>query len=181
MPTYRQEDLYADVAQVQHENPDQFGSGRLIGRNLILTARHLVERADGSMKDWRIRLFGAKPKDGGPWDWREADIVWVGKDKLDIALLEVRSKADAPDLRPKLSLRGAKIVRVIERRVVGLGFPLGAKSDGMRQLMTPVGGLTDENHSTLTWGINQSYIPQAPDKDWPGFSGASVRWARKQG
>ena len=39
---YSKEKLYADVAQVQHHSLDLFGSGRLIGRNLVLTARHVV-------------------------------------------------------------------------------------------------------------------------------------------
>jgi hypothetical protein len=177
MPAYLQETLYPDVAQVQHENPDLFGSGRLIGRNLILTGRHVVtaEGAGEPTRDgWGVRLFGAKPGVGNTWEWHDAEVIWVGKDELDLALLKVKLKAGTPEMCPRLRLRVAKIDRVREHRVLGLGFPLGAKIDGSRQLMKPTGVLTDEAHTTLNWGIDQSYIPRAPDEYWPGFWGGAV-------
>jgi len=177
MPAYRQEALYSDVAQVQHENPDLFGSGRLIGRNLILTARHVVtgEGASEPTTDgWSVRLFGAKPKGDVDWQWHEAKVVWVGKEQLDLALLLVWPKAGTPEMRPHLRLRIAKFNRVKNQQVCGLGFPLGARIDGKRQLMAPSGGLKDEAGPILSWGIDQSDLPQEPDDDWPGLSGASV-------
>jgi HEAT repeat protein len=58
--------------------------------------------------------------------------------------------------------------------VCGLGFPLGARIDAKRQLMAPTGDLKDESGPILSWGIDPSDLPQTPDDDWPGFSGAAV-------
>jgi hypothetical protein len=177
VPTYHQEVLYPDVAQVQHEGLQSFGSGRLIGRNLILTARHVViaKNATAPMRDgWKIRLFGAKLNDGCDWKWRDAEVIWTGKRGLDLALLAVRPKDGTPDMRPRLRLRVAKFKRVTDHSVRGIGFPLGARMNNERQLVTPAGRLIDQARETLTWGIDQSYIPEAPDKDWPGFSGSAV-------
>jgi tetratricopeptide (TPR) repeat protein len=176
MPAYRTQDLYFDVAQVQHDEAGLFGSGRLIARNLILTARHVVT-AEGATEPaihgWRVRLFGAKPKDGGKWEWRDADVVWVGKDKVDLALVSIMHAEGVTDMLPKLKLRAAKIERG-EVKVRGIGFPLGSRVDDSRQLMSAAGILKDEARQTLTWGIDPHDIPDVPDTDWAGFSGAAV-------
>ena len=75
MPAYQIDDLYSDVAQVQHKRPDLFGSGRLVGRNLILTARHVVTPPDATepiIAGWEVRLFGAKPRSTGLWEWHRS-------------------------------------------------------------------------------------------------------------
>ena len=101
-------------------------------------------------------------------------MIWLGKGELDLALIAIEPNSGQPAMEPKLRFRIAKISRMKEHRVRGIGFPDGSRTDGMRQLMTPSGGLVDERHTTLTWSINLGYCPQAPDIDWPGFSGAGV-------
>jgi hypothetical protein len=177
MVTYRLEVLYPDVAQVQHEGIHSFGSGRLIGRNLILTARHVVTAKDATaptLEGWHVRLFATKPTDGADWKWLNAEVTWTSSRGLDLALLTIRPEDTTVHLRPRLKFRTAKVERATDYRVFGLGFPLGASVDHKRQLMRPSGSLFDEGRETLTWGIDSQYVPEAPDKDWPGFSGAAV-------
>jgi hypothetical protein len=187
MPAYRPKDLGNDVAQVQHEKPDLFGSGRLVAPNLILTARHVVTpkgAAEPIWLHWKARLYRTRPIAGGDWRWCDAQVIWVGKGGLDLALLcladsgEAVGDSDKPTgakiLQPQLELRVAKIERG-DHRVTGWGFPLGARVDGSRRLLSATGMLRDElNANTLTWGIDQYDTPQDPDKDWPGFSGSAV-------
>src|SRR5208283_4975473 len=187
MPAYRPQDLGNDVAQVQHVKPDLFGSGRLIGRNLILTARHVVTpkgAAEPIRFEWKVRLYRTRPTGGGEWGWYDAKVIWCGKQELDLALLRLGDPGTAQagptakpaeekiDMRPQLALRVAKIERG-DHKVTGWGFPLGARVDGSRQLLSPTGMLKDEL-MTLTWGIDQFDTPKDPDKDWQGFSGSAV-------
>ena len=84
-------EFHDDVVQVQHEGPDSFGSGRLIGRNLVLTARHVV-RPGGAIVDtgWKIRRIGDRPQDWpkSPWTWLDAKVVYVAE-AHDLAVLRL--------------------------------------------------------------------------------------------
>jgi hypothetical protein len=103
MSTYGRE-LYDDVVQVQHEEPDSFGSGRLVGRNLVLTARHVVQ-PDSVIVDsgWKIRRIGDRPKDWlndpskvmpkSAWIWRDAEVAYVS-DVHDLAVVRILEPAE---------------------------------------------------------------------------------------
>jgi len=176
---YALETLYADVAQIQHDTLDLFGSGRLVGEDLLLTARHILipeNKTEPAKEGWRARLWGNRPcpHEGQQWGWIKAVVVWVGTGALDLALLRIIRPPDVPELRPKLALKIACIDEVQHRFVRGLGFPRGAKVDSRRTLLVPSGHLDDENETTLSWGIDQSDQPASPGEDWRGFSGASI-------
>ena len=185
MPAYVSTALYPDAAQLQHEKPDLFGSGRVIGANLILTARHVVTvkgAVEPTRHGWKARREGTRPRDDnlGDWVWDEAEVVWDGGGNVDVALLAVRPKLGAEAWCPKLTLRIASVNRVMEHRVRALGYPLGANVDGRRVLMAPSGGLIDEHRPTLTFKVDPGYVPDVPAADWPGFSGASVFLAESE-
>jgi hypothetical protein len=163
---YSTEALYGDTAQIQHSEADLFGSGRLIGRDLVLTARHVVtlEGAAAPVKDgWQVRLLAASQ--ANTWKWMEASVEWAGQGTLDLALLRLRPQAGAPDHEPKLKLRIGRIDEVRHHRVRGLGFLRGAKVNNKRTLFVPSGDLDDEKGATLSLGIDQAYQPESPGED----------------
>jgi len=175
---YPLESLYNDVAQIQHARSKLFGSGRLIGRNLVLTARHVLTEEGQSTplsEGWQVRLIGTRPDlSSGEWRWIRADIAWIGDGKLDLALLWLIPADPTICFTPKLKLRIARIKRVGHYLARGLGFPHGAKIDKRRVLFVPSGQLSDETGLTLNFGVDQAYQPDVPTLDWRGFSGASV-------
>src|SRR5271166_3008828 len=182
---YPLEELYADVAQVWHSAHGLFGSGRLIGRSLILTARHVVtpEGVTEPVKEgWQVRLFAGRtnPPEAEKCTWIEGSVAWAGQDELDLALLELHPQATTPDWSPKLKLRIGRIDQVQHHSVHGLGFPRGAKVDDRRMLFVPSGTLDDENGNTLCFGIDQQYQPESPNEDWRGFSGGAVLLAESR-
>jgi hypothetical protein len=170
---YPLEELYADVAQVWHSSAGLFGSGRLIGRNLVLTARHVVtpEKSALPAKDgWQVCLK-AQPDQGCLWI--KGTVVWYGQGNLDLALIELQPEKGAVSI-PKLKLRIGRIDQVQQHVVRGLGFPRGAKVDNKRVLFVPSGKLDDSGQDTLIFGIDQQYQPESPNEDWRGFSGSAV-------
>ena len=100
--------LQFDVAQIQHSQAG-FGTGRLIARNIILTAAHTLQKLDGSgpaLDNWLFRLAGEQSELHGWPFWRGNRVVWRN-DRLDLALIQVMDKWDsylgsenvAPDCR----------------------------------------------------------------------------------
>jgi hypothetical protein len=179
---YSLEALYDDTAQIQHDSFDVFGSGRLIARNLVLTARHIVTPDDPSApvsKGWQVRMISGRPAspDVDKWTWIPATLVWTGREALDLALLQLLPPTGTPDLEPKLALRIARIDEVEHHKVRAIGFPRGAKLNNRRTLFVPSGDLDDEKGSTLSFGIDQAYQPESPGEDWRGFSGSAVMLA----
>lgn len=174
---YPIEALYADVVQVWHSGHGLFGSGHLIGQNLVLTARHVVTPQGGAVPEkqgWQVGLQAgaSKTREVEKWTWIGATVVWCGQETLDLALLELDSQAGIYE--PKLKLRIGRIDRVQHHLVRGLGFPRGAKVDERRMLLVPSGTLDDESGPTLGFGVDQQYHPDSPEDDWRGFSGAAV-------
>src|SRR4030081_2617147 len=107
---YSHEALYRDVAQVQHSSLDLFGSGRLIGPNLVLTARHVLTPKDVQVPEqmgWQVRLFADRPdtRQANKWKWMEANVAWAGQETLDLALLKLVPRPGVPDQRPRLKLK----------------------------------------------------------------------------
>jgi len=100
-------------------------------------------------------------------------VVWSGLDKLDLALVQLHPENSSSTL-PKLKMRIGRIDLVQQRAVRGLGFPRGARVEDKRVLFVPSGKLDDAAGTTLIFGIDQQYQPEAPGQDWRGFSGSSV-------
>ncbi len=123
MSVYGRE-LYNDAVQVQHEGLDSFGPGRLIGRNLILTARHVV-RPSGAIADtgWKIRRIGDRPRawPKSRWIWLDANVVYVAE-AHDLAVPRLSAPAS---LTPFYRTRVAAVKARDERPVEGAGFPSG--------------------------------------------------------
>jgi tetratricopeptide (TPR) repeat protein len=173
---YSLKTLFDDVAQVQHRSHNLFGSGRLIGPNLVLTARHVVipEGAAAPVEDgWQVRLIAGR-QDVENWTWIDASVTWAGHGTLDLALLKLHPREGAPDWYPKLKLRIGRIDAVQHHSIRCLGFPRGAKVDNKRTLFVPSGDLDDEDEETLSLGVDQAYQPESPGEDWRGFSGGVV-------
>ena len=174
---YLKDKLHADVVHLLHRDPDLFGSGRVIGKNLVLTARHVVTPSGTTEPlkgGWQVRLFSdcPDPPDIDKWMPIEASLKWVGQGNLDLALLELHPKSTL--CIPQFGLRIGRIDEAQERRVIGLGFPRGAKVNNQRELLSPFGTLSDASGQTLGFGPAPAYKPQAPAEDWPGFSGGAV-------
>jgi hypothetical protein len=101
--------LYDDVAQLWNDGAGLFGSGRLIAQNLVLTARHVVtlEGMPGPLRDgWQVRLHAHRldPSKHGNWPWIKGSVIWVGSDRLDLALVQLTPRAGTPDSQPSLKL-----------------------------------------------------------------------------
>lgn len=89
--------IWANVARIllQDKSGKQlsFGSGRLIGRDLVVTARHVLETADRQPLDdqgWEVRLLG--DREGGNWSGEPipAEVVRRVPPPVDLALLKLR-------------------------------------------------------------------------------------------
>jgi hypothetical protein len=171
--------LYDDVAQLQHDGLSAFGSGRLVGKNLILTSRHVVcpkSAANAVADGWLVRLTCDMPAEESSteWEWRDASVIWTGAGSLDVALLKI--SAD-PALTPKFRTRVAVITTATPAAVQGFGYPDGS-STGSRFLTVPPGELRDQHRPTLTFGIDSTFQPAKPVNDWKGFSGSAVVHSR---
>jgi Trypsin-like peptidase domain len=168
--------LYDDVAQVQHGGLPSFGSGRLIGKNLILTARHVVcvkDTINVVKDDWLVRLTRDMPAEEGSteWEWFDASVIWTSAGKLDMALLEVSAE---PALTPKYRTRVAILKTASATAVQAIGYPDGSSSGSQRLLTAPPGQLWDQKRPTFTFGIEPSFEPVDPALNWKGFSGSAV-------
>jgi hypothetical protein len=168
--------LQADVAQVQHD-AGGFGTGRLVAKNLILTAAHVLTNGnsgrDPKLGGWQVRLA----RDRGEREWlfrRDNMVVWHDLAR-DLALIEIASPLATP-LYPLLHMRVATITTNDSHRVEARGFPRASKPlDGPRVLTSAYGRLTaGENDQPLRFGVDQSDLPNDPYADWKGMSGSTV-------
>jgi hypothetical protein len=168
MSAYGRE-FHDDVVQVKHDVANSFGSGRLIGRNLVLTARHVV-RPYGKGEDtgWNIRRIGDRPVDypKSPWVWLDATVVYVAE-AHDLAVLRLSAPASlTPFYRTRIATAKARD----ERPVEGAGFPSGFATDGRFNLLAPAGKLRDDEGATLIFNVESGSQPDDPHSDWPGLS-----------
>jgi hypothetical protein len=172
MSAYGRE-FHDDVIQVQHEGPDSFGSGRLIGWNLVLTARHVV-RPGGEIVDigWKVRRIGDRPGDWpkSPWIWLDADVIYVAEGH-DLAVLRLSEPAS---MTPFYSTRVATAKTRDDRPVDGAGFPCGFADDGRIKLLASTGELQDDEGPTLIFNVESASQPVDPLSDWQGFSGSAI-------
>lgn len=168
-------ELYDDVVQVQHEAPDSFGSGRLIGHNLVLTARHVVRPGGTTVESgWKIRRKGDQPQDWpkSTWEWLAATVAYVSV-KHDLAVLRV---AEPHSLTPSYRTRIATVSSLEERLVLGAGFPMGFRFRNRKsnRLTVPTGELQDDQGPTLIFNVDPASQPRNPGADWQGFSGSVI-------
>jgi|SRR5208283_2881151 len=126
MPRSATRDLWADVARIllELEGKTSFGSGRLIAPNLVLTAKHVVEAKDNGLE---VRLLKDWDQSNQCWlgDPIKADVVWRGKEKLDLAVLRLKGE----EMRhPHTRLRFGRYDSVMEMDNFWVaGFPDAAR------------------------------------------------------
>jgi tetratricopeptide (TPR) repeat protein len=174
--------LHPDIAKVQHEAAE-FGTGRLIAKNLILTSAHVLKAKDGSgpfLDGWEVRL--TKDRSNGRWPFRRCNhregrcnhVVWHDQ-KLDLALIQLINPEGGP-LSPKLRLRVATISTNDRHDVEARGYPRASKRVDGYYALTPVRGrlAAADDDQPLEFGVNPSDLPNNPPQDWPGMSGAAV-------
>jgi HEAT repeat protein len=186
--------LFADVARIRLEldakklaqldlSEDEstfFGSGRLIGRNLVLTARHVLESGAGRLlpvDGWEIRLV-CDQVEPGRWvgEPLAARVIWRGVGGLDLALLElVRCERDPTLVRFRLGPYDA--VENLQDCWVA-GFPWAAREDPTRA--RPYGFPALLRTAVLGGPYRLTVdIADAPKEpvDWRGVSGGCVvKW-----
>jgi hypothetical protein len=166
-------EFHDDVVQVQHEGLGSFGSGRLIGANLILTARHVVRVGSHIVNTgWKIRRVGDRPPDWpkSRWTWLDANVVYVAEDH-DLAVLRLSAPTSiTPFYRARVATAKARSQRPVE----GAGFPSGFADDGRIMLFASTGDLQDDEGTTLIFNVESASQPEDPHSDWLGFSGSAI-------
>jgi hypothetical protein len=177
VPTH--DEFVADVAAVylRDGNRGSFGSGRLIAPDLILTAGHVVDyptRDAPSRAGWKIALIREREKDGRRTaPAHDAELVWRGKDDLDLALLQLTDKRR---LEPKLTLEFTShlITRAIGE-VLAAGFPEAWASDAEPAHDYSVSGAlrVASQLGPYAWTVLSADKPDAP-QGWKGMSGSGV-------
>src|ERR1700730_10356857 len=103
----KHDQFLADVAAVYTSDSANgaFGSGRLIAPGLVLSAGHVVDyptREKLLLTGWKVSLLSNRNPDG-TWvaSAREAELIWRGRDDLDLALLRLIDEAKPkPELQP---------------------------------------------------------------------------------
>jgi hypothetical protein len=167
MTLLTRDQFLTDVAAVYREGT--FGSGRLIARDLVLTAGHLVDHAEPA--GWKVVLIGERQKDGSWTSAHNAEVIWRGTEKLDMALLRL---TDKNGIEPGLPLQFVSYNSIDPiADVYASGFPefwgKGSASD-----YTVHGSLRITDAS----GLYVFIVPGAdrPDEPtgWKGMGGAVV-------
>ena len=147
------------------------GSGYLVGKQLILTSRHVV--LDTGRQPWpRIQVRLGHPGDG-PQHCVAARVAWVHPGRAsDAALLKID---DAPSTVGN-SIRWGWFVGITPVSYTGLGYPLFTDYEsgrGVEQLdgtLPPLALGADG-----AYVLNQRSAPEATARRvWPGVSGAAV-------
>lgn len=173
------DDFVADVAAVYagDQTKGAFGSGRLIGLDLILTAGHVVDFPTREVPDrtgWRIVLIRERDTDGR-WSApaHEAEVIWRGKGALDLALLRV---TDQKRLEPKLKPEFVSYARAGSiGQIDAAGFPQAWVHEAIAVRDYSVRGdlRIASQDGPYAWALQPSDRPDRPE-GWRGMSGSAV-------
>ncbi|MDO0932986.1 tetratricopeptide repeat protein [Streptomyces sp. DG2A-72] len=178
MTTEMAENLAARVAKIRFETADGrvfLGSGFLLARGLVLTARHIVTKASEYDADGRVpaRRFTVKLEGSASSAAAVTEIVPLEADGLDAALLIV---PDLDEPRGTATLGGTHHgVQTLENCRI-IGYPVAGVESGstsprpivVRVNLAPV---VDDDTAIEIQVIDPR--PRA-DEDWGGISGAGV-------
>jgi hypothetical protein len=188
------EHLWADVARLRLELTKQdcarlgisgyfFGSGRLIGRNLVLTAKHVLESSTGiSLPDegWEVRLLSDQVNGCWSGDPIPSTVVWRGQGELDLALLWLKG-AEERQPHKRIQLRFGKYRSTSDLNDVWFaGFPWVAREQKnvAREYSSP-GRLRDAGHGRLYRLTVAAANAPKKDEGWRGISGGNVLLRRR--
>lgn len=156
----------------------ELATGYLVGKDLILTARYILQPGPPYYRDERypLRIGWHCSCPGDPADWTvvpDKDIVWPSQDDLDAVL--IRCSLPGDPVVPGIVSHDRPLVRM---KWTGEGFP-GATRYMERQSTNSFSGNVcskspNESHFELT-------VERGPEEkdDWKGISGMSVFFGRK--
>lgn len=168
--------LQSDIAQVDHDQAS-FGTGRLVAKNLVLTAAHVLWNTESEIgpyiEDWKVRL--ARDRIAGEWTFRRGNrCVWHDRVR-DLALIQLVDPQDGPQ-NPLLRLRVAKITTNEPHLVEARGYPRASRDvDAGRDLIPAHGTLSAaDSRRKLRFAVAPPELPDNPHTGWPGMSGSAV-------
>lgn len=172
-------DKVCDVVQIRHVERRGLGSGRLVARNLVLTARHVLAKVGEPPKDgWRVLLLRELLE--GKLNPVPATIRFVEAAGPDIALLELEPEDKTYD--PGFPPIWGQFTTGVRETAWGIGFPrasaestdVTARND-YQVTGTVVYPSAMQPHYLLTTTIelNASTAQEATDL-WGGLSGAAM-------
>lgn len=163
------------VVEVWDEQPDgrlNFGSGYLVSRTLVLTARHVIKPA-GTLS---VRFSAHRPDQPLV---AAAEIAWTGP-ALDIALLRIHWPAGEPSWELIPAAFGDLPDPAWQLPFQAMGYP-SRKSrslfdQGTLRDCDQVSGniLAQRNVRSGLLDLSLTVDPAGPGKAWSGFSGAAV-------
>jgi AAA ATPase domain/Trypsin-like peptidase domain len=157
---------------------DEGGSGFLLGKNLILTAHHVIGFAGAPVPPgetgYDVRAIGDFRE--GRTEWLKARVCWDDPGR-DLALLEVIPPADpATIVAAATTPRFGRLSGQEELPWSATGFPL-VRKQGERNEALPVSGGLDPGAAakklSVDLAVHSALIPRRAE-DWGGMSGAAV-------
>ncbi len=151
-----------------------YGSGYLVAPGIVLTARHVLEVNKEQLpklgRKCRVRAVG-EDRSNRP-DWHDAELVWVGKGELDVALLRTGT-TDRTHRSPPFGTSPSDAAEIKCRTI---GFPLATAEtpagDDIYQLDGTIRTATFALSGELAVDVD-SEPPEDPE-NWPGISGAAL-------
>ncbi|MFD7880166.1 trypsin-like serine protease, partial [Streptomyces sp. NPDC059766] len=167
------------LVQVRSSNPGKWGSGYLIGPQLVLTALQTV--AGGARWADRIEARVGHPRSAVGQVDRQAQVCWpdsrydtLSSDALDLALLWLTE----PVAVSREPVRWGRPSGVVPVPFEAVGFPaLTGDSDGAPQFEYIRGQLSTVSSKSSSWVLDCPIWPtpaQAGEHPWQGASGAAV-------
>ncbi|MFF9128379.1 aKG-HExxH-type peptide beta-hydroxylase [Streptomyces sp. NPDC014889] len=151
----------------------RLGTGYLIGRRLVLTARHVVEESKG-MPWAQIRVRVGHPQDTEVHRC-PASVCWTDPEEHDVALLLLDDEVDVPG-----RVRWGRPVGNTPLRYQGLGYPSATFRDGQHKVEYLSGKLPPQAGGIGTQDLYVLDQESAPDmrahgeQAWSGASGGAV-------
>ncbi len=165
-------DLVAQIKGIDSAGERHYGTGFLIKKDRILTARHVIENCDKI----EVRLIQSYRE-----QWFPASLVWPSKEypsDLDVALLKVTIDSGITEKIPEIAWRFLLSTHVPDKKCEWetRGIPdAGNITHNGKTTSNPVdfGGIAYPSSTDGKMSLDLSARPDEP-KDWGGASGSPV-------